>query len=52
MYKRKEEGRGLLQTEVTYKAVIIRTAEYLDTKHKEDQIVNIVKITLNQTIQL
>ena len=48
---KKEELRGLLQTEATYKAVIIRTAEYLNTKHKEDQIVNIVKITINQTIK-
>jgi len=31
------------------KAVIIKTAEYLNTKCKEDQIVNIVKITINQT---
>ena len=33
---KKVEGRDLLQPEATYKAVIIRTAEYLNTKHKED----------------
>jgi hypothetical protein len=36
--KRKEGGRGL-----AYKAEIINIAEYLNTKHKEDQFVNIVK---------
>jgi hypothetical protein len=29
--------------------VIIKTAEYLNTKYKEDQIVNIFRITINQT---
>jgi hypothetical protein len=39
--KRKEGGRGLLQTEMTYKADITNIAEYLNTKCKEDQFVNI-----------
>jgi hypothetical protein len=41
--KRKEGGRGLVQVEVAYKAEVINTAEYLNTKYKEDQFVNIVK---------
>lgn len=41
--KRKGGGRGLLETEVTYKAEIINIAEYLNTKYKEDRFVNIVK---------
>ena len=41
--KRKEEGRGLLQIEVTHEAKIINFAEYLKTKYAEDQFVNIVK---------
>jgi hypothetical protein len=36
--KRKEEGRGLLQTEVTYKAEIVNTAVHLNTEHTEDQM--------------
>jgi hypothetical protein len=35
---------GLLQAEAAYKAEIINTAEYLNTKYKEDQFVNIVKV--------
>jgi hypothetical protein len=42
--KRKEGGRGLVQVEAAYKAEIINTAEYLNTKYKEDQVVNIVKV--------
>ena len=42
--KRKEEGRGLVQVEAAYKAEIINTAEYLNTKYKEDQFFNIVKV--------
>jgi hypothetical protein len=42
--KRKEGGRGLIQVEATYKAEIINIAEYLNTKYKEDQFVNIVKV--------
>ena len=42
--KRKEGGRGLVQVEAAYKAEIINTAEYLNTKYKEDQFVNIVKV--------
>jgi len=41
--KSKEAGRGLLQTETTYKAEIISVAEYLNTKCTEDQFVNIDK---------
>jgi len=41
--KRKEGGKGFLQTEATYKAEIINMAEYLKTKYTEDQFVNIVK---------
>jgi len=33
----------LLQIEATHKAKIISTVEYLNTKHKEDQLVNIDK---------
>jgi hypothetical protein len=42
--KRKEGGRGMVQVEAAYKAEIINTAEYLNTKYKEDQFVNIVKV--------
>ena len=41
--KGKEAGRGLLQTESTYKAEIINIAEYLNTKCTEDQFLNIDK---------
>jgi len=41
--KMKGGGRGLLQIEATYKAKIIDISEYLNTKYKEDQFVNIVK---------
>ena len=41
--KRKGEGTGLVQVEPAYKAEIINIAEYLNTKYKEDQFVNIVK---------
>jgi hypothetical protein len=36
-------GRGLVQVEAAYKAEIINIAEYLNTKYKDDQFVNIVK---------
>jgi hypothetical protein len=36
-------GRGRLQVEATYKADITSIAEYLKTKYREDQFVNIVK---------
>jgi hypothetical protein len=42
--KRKEGGRGLVQVQAAYKAEIINIAEYLNTKYKEDQFVNIVKV--------
>ena len=41
--KRKEGGRILIQVEAVYKAEVINTAEYLNTKYKEDHFVNIVK---------
>jgi hypothetical protein len=40
LYVRREVGgTGFLQTEVTYKAQIVNTAEHLNTKYKEDQFV-------------
>jgi hypothetical protein len=37
LYVQKDgEGRGLLQTEATYKEETINTAEYLNTKYKKD----------------
>jgi hypothetical protein len=33
----------VLQTEATYKVEIISTVEYLNTKYKEDQFVDIAK---------
>jgi Zn-dependent M16 (insulinase) family peptidase len=56
--KRKEGGRGLVQVEATYKAEIINIAEYLNTKYKEDQLVNVVKVhefvqpTMNSILKL
>ena len=47
--KRKEDGRGLLQIKATYKAEIINTADYLNTKYIEDQFVNIVRRQRKQT---
>jgi hypothetical protein len=41
--KRKEGGRGVVQVEVAYKTEIMNIAEYLNTKYKGDQFVNIVK---------
>jgi hypothetical protein len=41
--KGKEGGRGMVQVEVAYKTEIINIAEYLNTKYKGDQFVNIVK---------
>ena len=44
MYQKQAEGgRGMSQTEATYRAEIINIAEYLNTKCAEDQFVNIVK---------
>jgi hypothetical protein len=40
---KRKGGRGLLQIEATYKTNIIIIAEYLNTKYKEDQFVNIVE---------
>jgi GMP synthase PP-ATPase subunit len=41
--KRKEGGRGLIHVEAAYKTEIINIAEYLNTKYKGNQFVNIVK---------
>ena len=41
--KRNEGGTEVLQTDPTYKAEIINTAQYLNTKYAKDQVVNIVK---------
>jgi hypothetical protein len=41
--KRKGGGRGLLLIEVAYEAKIINTVVYLNTKCREDQLVNIIK---------
>jgi len=35
--------RALLQIEVKYKAETINTAEYMDTKCKEERFVNVAK---------
>ena len=44
LYVKKEEGgKGLVQIEAAYKAEIINIAEYLNTNHKQDQFVTIVK---------
>jgi len=52
--RRIERGRVLLQNETTYKAEIINTAKYLNTKYTEDQFINIVKVAkaLKQTLIL
>jgi hypothetical protein len=42
--KRKEGGKSLVQVEAACKAEIINFAEYLNTKYKEDQFINIVKV--------
>jgi hypothetical protein len=42
-YIRKGGGRVLLQIEITYKAEIINTAEYFNTKYAEDQFINSIK---------
>ena len=42
--KRKEGGRELVQVEEAYKVEIINIAEYLNTKYKEDQFGNNVKV--------
>jgi len=40
----REEGwRGLVQVETAYKGEIINVADYLNTNHKEEQFVNIVR---------
>jgi len=46
--KRKEEGRGLLQIEATYKAEIINTLQYLNKKYIENHF---VKINSNESNQ-
>jgi hypothetical protein len=44
LYVKRKGGRGLVQVQTAYKAEIINTAEYLNTKYKEDQVVYIVKV--------
>jgi hypothetical protein len=44
------EERVLLQIETPKKATIINIAEYLNTKHKEDQFVNITLLKATNTI--
>jgi hypothetical protein len=41
--KWKGGGRGLLQITATFRAEQINIVEYLNTKYKEDVLVNIVK---------
>jgi hypothetical protein len=41
--RRRGGGRGLLQTEATYKVEIFDIPEYLSTNHKEDQFVKGIK---------
>jgi hypothetical protein len=43
IYKRKEGGRGLVQAEAIFKTEKINISKYLNTKYKEDQLVNIFK---------
>jgi hypothetical protein len=38
MYKKRGGGRGLFQNEAIYKAELTSTAEYVNTKHKEDSL--------------
>jgi putative methionine-R-sulfoxide reductase with GAF domain len=45
--KSKERGKGLLQTEATYRAEAINMAQYLNTKCKEDLLGNIAKAIAN-----
>jgi len=46
--KWKGGGTAQLQIKVTYKAEIINTAEYFNTKYIEDQFMNKVMKALNQ----
>jgi len=47
--KSKERGKGLLQTEATYRAGTINIAKYLNTDYKEDKLGYIAKaIAFNQ----
>jgi hypothetical protein len=41
LYVKRKRGRGLVQVEAAYKTEIINIAEYLNTKYKGDQLVNI-----------
>jgi hypothetical protein len=42
--ERMRERTGTVQVEAAYKAEIVNIAEYLNTKYKENQFVNIVKV--------
>ena len=44
LHVKRKGGRGLVQEAAAYKAEIINIAEYLNTKYKEYQFVNIVKV--------
>ena len=56
--KRKGGRRGLLQTEATYKAEMVNTAEYMNTQFAEDQVLNLVNSNesnqpnINSTIKM
>ena len=50
--KRRGGERGLLQIETTYKAEIINTAEYLNTKYTEYQFVNKMAKAIKQILIL
>ena len=41
LYVKIKGRRGLLQTELTYKAEMINIAEYLNTKYTEDQFITV-----------
>lgn len=43
-YVNREGGRALLQTEATYKGMILSNAEYMNTKYKEGKFVHTAKI--------
>jgi hypothetical protein len=57
LYVKRKGGRGMSQTEATYKTEVINIAEYLNKTSKEDQFVNIIKShnsnqpTMNSTVR-
>jgi len=44
-YVKREGGRALLQTEATYKGMILSNAEYINTKYKEANLYILLKST-------